>query len=80
MNKYIWLIKHLILNHSKPKDNIFWIKCSEEDAKQLQQEYPLVENRLLYGGATVAVVRILDNNIVLDTRQNKPKSLKQIVN
>ena len=68
MQKYIWLIKHLIWNHSKPKDNIFWIKCNEEDAKKLQQEYTLVENRLLHGGVTVAVVRILDNNIVLDTR------------
>lgn len=72
MNKYIWLIKHLIWNHSKPKDNIFWIKCTTEDAEQLKKEYPLVRMRLLHGGDEVAVVRILDNNIVLDTR-NKSK-------
>ena len=69
MNKYIWLIKHLIWNHSKPKDNIFWVKCSLEDAKKLKAEYPLVEDRLLARGTTVSVVRILDNNIVLDTRK-----------
>ncbi len=69
MSKYIWLIKHLIWNHSKPKDNIFWIKCSVEDAEQLKKEYPLVRMRLLHGGDEVAVVRILDNDIVLDTRK-----------
>ena len=37
MQKYIWLIKHLIWNHSKPKDNIFWIKCNEEDAKKMHK-------------------------------------------
>ena len=68
MNKYEWLVKHLAWNASKPAGNTFWVKVSEQDAEALAEQYELVTTRLLTGGITVKVVKILDNNIVLDTR------------
>ena len=68
MNKYEWLVKHLAWNASKPTGNTFWVKVSEQDAESLAEQYELVTTRLLIGGVTVKVVKILDNNVVLDTR------------
>lgn len=68
MNKFEWLVKHLAWNASKPKDNFFWVKVTEEESKLLTEKYPLVITRTLKGGVVVNVIKILDNNIVLDIR------------
>lgn len=69
--RYIWLVKHLIWNASRKENNHFWIKVSEEDAKQLCEKYEIVETRTLLKGVQVSVIRMLNNNIVLDTRNNE---------
>lgn len=68
MDKYIWLIKHLIWNAPSQKGRTFWIKIPKEDAEILSKEYEIVETRTLKGGISVNVVNILNNFIVLDTR------------
>lgn len=68
MNKYEWLVKHLAWNASKPKGNTFWVKVSEQDALTLSEQYEIITTRTLTGGKVVNVIKILDNNVVLDTR------------
>lgn len=66
--KYLWLVKHLAWNASKPTGKTFWVKIPKDEASELLQEFPLVTKRLLAGKTEVDVINMLDNNIVLDTR------------
>lgn len=68
VKKYNWLVTHLIWNGSKQKDGTYWVKISQDDADILKKEYNIIEARPLKGGLRVDVIRMLDNNIVLDTR------------
>lgn len=66
--KYLWLVKHLAWNASKPTGKTFWVKITKDEASELLQEFPFVTKRLLAGKTEVDVINMLDNNIVLDTR------------
>lgn len=68
MNKYIWLVKHLIWNADTPIDKVYWVKITQEEADSLKENYEVCETRTLKGGIKVDVIRMLDNFIVLDTR------------
>lgn len=68
VKKYTWLVTHLIWNGSKQKDRTYWVRISQDDAAVLKNSYEVIGNRLLKGGVRVDIIRMLDNNIVLDTR------------
>ena len=64
MDKYEWLVKHLIWNGPKQTNGTYWIKVSEEDAKTLSTKYEIVET-ITYKKKKLNVIRMFDNNIVL---------------
>lgn len=66
--KYLWLLKHLIWNASKPSGNNFWVKITPEEASILKNSYEVVETRTLKDGIKVDMIKIGDNNLVLDIR------------
>lgn len=66
--KYLWLVKHLIWNSSKPKNNVFWVKISKEEASVLEEKYEICDTRTLKGDIKVNVIKMCDNFIVLDIR------------
>lgn len=66
--KYLWLLKHLIWNASKPSGNTFWVKITPEEASILKNSYEVIETRTLKGGIKVDVIEINNNNVVLDIR------------
>lgn len=68
IEKYIWLVKHLIWNANSPVDKTYWVKISQENADILKEKYEVCETRTLKGGIKVDVIKMLDNFIVLDTR------------
>lgn len=65
--KYLWLLKHLIWNASRPSGNTFWVKITPEEATILKNSYEVVETRTLKD-VKVDVIKINDNNLVLDIR------------
>lgn len=64
MDKYEWLVKHLIWNGPKQKNGTYWIKIPEEDIKKLTEKYEVVDN-ISYKKFKLDVIRMFDNNIVL---------------
>ena len=64
MDKYEWLVKHLIWNGPKQTNGTYWIKVSEEDVKTLSTKYEIVET-ITYKKKKLNVIRMFDNNIVL---------------
>lgn len=65
--KYLWLLKHLIWNASKPSGNNFWVKITPEEATILKNSYKVVETRTIKD-TKIDVIQINDNNLVLDIR------------
>jgi hypothetical protein len=68
MNKYIWLVKHLIWNGSQPTGKVYWVKTPVADAEELKKKYKVHSQRTLSDSTVVDVIEMLDNYIVLDTR------------
>lgn len=63
------IVEALSINSSKKENNTFWIKVSQEEYNTLIKDYPIVEKRTMpKTGVVLSVVRILNNNIVLDIR------------
>ena len=66
--RYIWLVKHLILNGTKQKNGVYWVKITKEDASLIEEKYEVCDTRALKGGIRANVIKMCDNFIVLDTR------------